>query len=95
MAAKPRRRRLAKFFGQRPDPRASTNMQLAPRRLEPRRMLDAAAGALALEMFDALSEFVQAFHRKFHSATPKDEELLQEPDFSALADLGGSYVSMT
>ncbi|MBA3481413.1 MAG: hypothetical protein H0T51_06320, partial [Pirellulales bacterium] len=60
MAAKPRRRRLAKFFGQRPDPRASTNMQLAPRRLEPRRMLDAAAGALALEMFDASSEFVQA-----------------------------------
>src|SRR3990170_1860379 len=60
MAAKTRRRRLADIFGRRPDPGAATPLQLAPRRLEPRRMLDAAAPALALEMADLSADYVQA-----------------------------------
>src|SRR5688572_33246043 len=61
MAARSRRRRrLADLFGHGADPNAATRVQLAPRRLEPRRMLDAAAPALALEMADLSSEYVQA-----------------------------------
>src|SRR5687768_12196765 len=60
MAARPRRpRRLAHLFGRGLDPAAATRVQLASRRLEPRRMLDAAAPALALEMADLSSQYVQ------------------------------------
>jgi methionine-rich copper-binding protein CopC len=60
MAARPRRRsRWADLFGRGPDPLAATRVQLTPRRLEPRRMLDAAAPALALELADLSSEYVQ------------------------------------
>ncbi|HEX6960959.1 MAG TPA: PKD domain-containing protein [Lacipirellula sp.] len=61
MAARPRRpRRLARLFGRGFDAAAATRLQLSPRRLEARRMLDAAAPALALEMADLSSEYVQA-----------------------------------
>jgi len=55
-----RRRRWANFFGRRIDPTAATRLVLAPRRLETRRMLDAAAPGLAMEMLDLSSQFVQA-----------------------------------
>src|SRR3954469_24392234 len=60
MAASPRRRRrLAELFRQRSAPAAATRVQLSSRRLEPRRMLDAAAGALALETASATQDYVQ------------------------------------
>jgi PKD repeat protein len=52
--------RLADLFSPRFDAKAATSLALSPRRLEARRMLDAAAPALALATLEASSEFVQA-----------------------------------
>jgi PKD repeat protein len=50
---------LSDLFGARDDAWQATALTLAPRRLEPRRMLDAGAAALALDLLDA-HDFVQA-----------------------------------
>ena len=51
--------RLAELFTTGDEYARATALVLAPRRLEPRRMLDAGAAGLALELLDS-SEFVQA-----------------------------------
>ncbi len=52
--------RLSDLFASQPKTALATTAVLAPRRLEPRRMLDAAAPGLALELLDLSGDFVQA-----------------------------------
>src|SRR5262245_4097323 len=53
--------RLADLFrSERTAAKLATTAVLAPRRLEPRRMLDAGAAALALETLDYSADYVQA-----------------------------------
>src|SRR5690242_20529797 len=76
MAARPRRRRrLAELFSRRPDAAAATGLELIARRLEPRRMLDAAAPALALDLAATQHDYVQTSK----DSTPQAETDRAEP----------------